>query len=90
MAEHRGNPIDNLADTERPQDPHTIRGQIEPCTDRRPHWAPFNEFWSVALTAQCGYQGEARDATPNDQDLINVSHGFLLSLIFLAYRVRGV
>jgi len=78
-AEHCGIPIDSLPEAQRPQDPHAIRGQIDPCPDRRPRCAAFNELWSVALTVQGGRQGEAPDATPNDQDPINVSHRVLLS-----------
>jgi hypothetical protein len=49
-AEHCGIPIDSLPEAQRPQDPDAIRGQIDPCPDRRPRCAAFNELWSVALT----------------------------------------
>jgi hypothetical protein len=78
-AEHCGIPIDSLPEAQRQQDPHGIRRQIDPCPDRRPGCAAFNELWSVAPTVQGRHQGEAPDATPNDQDPINVSHRVLLS-----------
>jgi hypothetical protein len=78
-AEQGAGPIDSLPDAERPQDPHAIRRQIDPCPDRRPRCAAFNELWSVALTVQGGRKGEARDASPNDQDPINLGHVVLLS-----------
>ena len=43
--DHCGGPIGSLPDAERPQDPHAIRGQIDPCPDCRPRCAPFNELW---------------------------------------------
>src|SRR5262245_57186690 len=60
--------LHSLPDTEFPQNPYAIRRQIDPCPNRWPRCAAFNELCGVALLVQGGRQGETRDAASNDQD----------------------
>ena len=76
-AEHFGSPLDSLPQAQHPQDPHAIRRQVDPRTDRWPRCAPFNELWTLALTVQGSRQGETCNATPNDQASFNISHGVI-------------
>jgi hypothetical protein len=77
-AEHCGSPLDTFPQAQHPQDPHAIRRQVDPRADRWPRCAPFNELWNVAPTVQGRCQREACNATPNDQDPFNVSHGVII------------
>jgi hypothetical protein len=76
-AEHCGSPLDSLPQAQHSQDPDAVRRQVDPCTDRRPRCAPFDEVWNVAPTVQSGRQGQACNTTPNDQDPFNISHGVI-------------
>jgi hypothetical protein len=49
-ADHRGGTIGDRAKAERPQNSHAIRGQIDPCSYRRPRLAAFDELRDQALS----------------------------------------
>jgi hypothetical protein len=78
-AEHGGVPIDRLPEAERPQNAHAIGGQIDPCPNRWPRGAAFDDLWDVALTVKRCAKRKAADAAANDQDAIHVSHAALLA-----------